>query len=301
MDADGQQEDALWGELYPFESHYLDLTGDRLHYLDEGHGEAVVMLHGNPTWSFYYRNLVCGLRGERRVIVPDHMGCGRSDKPQSYSYRLSQHIENLEELLNVKLGLDRTALVVHDWGGPIGFGYAVRHPERITGIVVLNTAAFLLPNCPWRIRVCKLPLFGALAIRGLNAFARGALRMAVARPERLTDAVRQGYLAPYGSYKNRVANLRFVQDIPLGPRHPSWQTVAGMQKRLHLLAEKPVLVCWGDRDFCFTAPFLNTWRQYFPNALVHRFPDAGHYVLEDAHERIVPLVRDFLAQGTGQE
>ena len=157
-------------DLYPFESHYLSLAGHKYHYVDEGTGDPLVMLHGNPTWSFYYRALIAEFRNRHRVIAPDHMGCGLSGKPQDYPYTLEQHIANLEALLD-SLKLERVTLFLHDWGGPIGMGYAVRHPERVKRFVIFNTAAFPAPRIPFRINICKLPLFGTIVVRGFNAFA----------------------------------------------------------------------------------------------------------------------------------
>ena len=288
-----------WRDLYPYEPHYAVMpSGHRMHYVDEGNGPPVVLLHGNPTWSFMYRDLIRELRGTFRVISPDHIGCGLSDKPQDYRYQLCDHISNLKYLLDEVLELRSTSLVVHDWGGAIGMGYAVSKPERVARIVLLNTASFLLGDCPWRIRVCRLPLFGSVALRRFNAFARGALSMAMPAGESLEGAIREGYLHPYDSYANRIATLRFVQDIPLSPRHPSWETVGGIQKNLHLLEDKPILICWGEQDFCFTLSFLKIWQQYFPAAAVRRFPEAGHYLLESACSEIAPLVAGFLS-GTG--
>ncbi len=294
-DGPGSTNPRDWRALYPFTSHYLELDGPRMHYLDEGDGAPVVMLHGNPTWSFYYRHLVCGLRDSCRVVVPDHIGCGLSDKPQDYSYCLSQHVRNTTRLLNDHLGLEDITLVVHDWGGAIGMAYAESFPERVRRLVILNTAAFLQMRCPLRIRICKTPLFGTLAIRGLNAFARAAVRMAVVAPSALSPAAKAGYLAPYDNFRTRIATQRFVQDIPLNPGHPTWPVVEGIQNRLNELADKPMLICWGEQDFCFTTSVLDAWQQFFPNATVHRFADAGHYVLEEAHERILPLIRQFIA------
>jgi len=285
---------AEWRASYPFEPHYAAVGGGRMHYVDVGSGAPVVMLHGNPTWSFMYRHLAQALAPTHRVIVPDHIGCGLSDKPGDWSYRLADHVANLETLLNGRLGLERLSLVVHDWGGAIGMGYAIRHPDRIDRLVILNTASFLLSRCPWRIRVCTWHGFGALAIRGGNAFARAALRMAVGKEHRLDRATRAGFLYPYDSWAHRIAHLRFVQDIPLRRGHPTWDTMATIQKNLHLLGEKPMLICWGGQDFCFHDGFLAVWQSYFPKAETHRFADAGHYVLEDAGDRIIPLVRGFL-------
>lgn len=283
-----------WRSLYPFTSHWRTVRpGIRQHYLDEGRGDPVVCLHGNPTWSFYFRDVILGLRDIARVVVPDHVGCGLSDKPQLYPYRLADHVRNAEQLLIEELDLRRITLVLHDWGGAIGMGVAVRHPERIARLVVLNTAAFVLPHCPLRIRACRIPGLGPLLVRGLNAFARAALHMAVVHRERLTPAVRAGFLAPYDSWRNRIATLRFVQDIPLRPQHPAWATVNGIAAALPALRDKPMLIGWGERDFCFSEPFLQEWLRRFPQAAVHRYPDAGHYVLQDAHERIVPEIRRF--------
>lgn len=262
-----------------------------MHYLDEGQGPAVIMLHGNPTWSFYYRELVHGLRDRFRVIVPDHIGCGLSDKPQAYSYRLADHIDNLGALVR-HLGLREADLVLHDWGGAIGMGYAARDELRVRRLVVLNTAAFLSRHVPLRIAICKIPLFGDIAIRGFNAFAGMATWMAVERP--MDPLVRQGYLLPYRSYHDRIANLRFVQDIPLWPGHPTWQTVATIEQQLPRFRNTPMQILWGGKDWCFDDQFLAGWMQRFPDAEVRRIDNAGHYVLEDAHEEIVPRVRRFL-------
>ncbi|HDQ34839.1 MAG TPA: alpha/beta fold hydrolase [Chloroflexi bacterium] len=282
--------------LYPFTSHWFDCAGQRLHYLDEGPREApaLVLLHGNPTWSFYYRTLIPALSQTHRVIAPDHIGCGYSDKPQDYPYTLEQHIRNLEALL-AHLDVAPVTLLVHDWGGGIGMGYATRHPEAIERLVIFNTAAFFLPNLYWGIHLARLPVLGDLLLRGLNAFAWIALLAGTSQRRRFTPAVRAGYLAPYGNWHDRVAILRFVQDIPMERDHPTRQTIGEIEARLPLLVDKPLLICWGADDPVFTVKdFLAGWRERFPAAEVHVLERAGHYVVEDAHERILPLVQRFL-------
>ena len=279
--------------LYPFSSHSLQLDRLRYHYLDEGSGENLLMLHGNPTWSFYYRNLILGLKGSYRCVVPDHMGMGKSDKPQDYPYTLSRHIDNLEKLAD-HLELDDITLVVHDWGGAIGMGFAVRHPERIRRLVIFNTAAFLSSEIPLGLSLCRIPGFGAIAIRGFNVFARGAIRWACVKQERMTEEVQAGYLSPYDNFANRVANLRFVQDIPMSPDSPSYYVIQHIEENLKLFREHPVQIIWGAHDFVFNDHFLKRWQEIFPQAEVHRMEDAGHYVVEDAHERILPLLYEFL-------
>lgn len=288
-----------WRTLYPFTSHWLPLAKDvRLHYLDEGPCDAppVVMVHGNPTWSFYYRTLISGLSQTHRVIVPDHIGCGLSDKPQNYPYTLEQHIHNLETLL-LQLDLHDMTLVLHDWGGAIGMGYGTRHPERVARLVLFNTAAFYLPKVPWVLHLARSRVLGEALLRGLNAFALGASFLGLQHRKRMTSQVRAGYLAPYDSWANRVAVYRFVRDIPVTATHPTRETINEIDARLPLLAERPTLICWGARDFIFTtSDFLAGWQQRLPKAQVVVFEDAGHYVVEDAHERILPRIQSFLTE-----
>jgi haloalkane dehalogenase len=283
-----------WRSLYPFASHYVRIQGHQYHYLDEGDGPVLLMVHGNPTWSFYWRELVKGLCERYRVVVPDHVGCGLSDKPhpRSYSYRLAQRIRDLGTLID-ELDLRRITLFGHDWGGAIGMGAAVQAPDRFSRFVLFNTAAFRSDRCPLRIRFART-LLGRLAVQGLNLFARGAVRMAVCRPERMTRAVRAGLLAPYNSWRNRTAVYRFVHDVPLHPGHPSYRALADVEAGLPQFRGRPILLIWGMQDWCFPPEFLDRFVDFFPEAEVHRLPDVGHYVIEDAHERIIPLVQAFL-------
>jgi len=289
---------APFRHIYPFTSRYADVNGFRMHYVDEGRGEPVVMLHGNPTWSFYFRELIQGLSGRYRAVAPDHIGCGLSDTPRpcAYAYRLKNRVDDLEALL-AHLGLTRDiTLVLHDWGGMIGAAYALRHVHRIARLIVLNTAAFLKPGgkpLPLALRLIRrMPLFAVPAVLGLNLFARGAARTASARG--LSPAVRKGLLAPYNSWENRRATLKFVQDIPLTPQDPSFAIAQQVHVGLQQLADKPMLICWGEKDFVFDTDYLAEWRRRFPAAEVHRFPEAGHYVLEDVPEPVTARVLDFL-------
>lgn len=280
-------------KLYPFTpKHVITPDGYQQSYLDEGTGHAVVMLHGNPTWSFLYRDVVKTLRSSHRCIVPDHIGCGLSEKPQDWDYTLENHIRNIENLIDNELKLEQFDLIVHDWGGAIGCGYAVRHPEKIRRLVILNTAAFV-GRCPKRIFLLKLPFFNTLAVRGLNAFAGPALVMATTK--KLSSEVKQGFIYPYNNWHNRIATLRFVQDIPLSPHHRSWNTLQKITDNLPLLQEKPMLICWGDKDFCFTSQMADEWEKRFPKAESIRLSQAGHYVLEDAPDSICKIT-EFLAR-----
>ncbi len=276
---------------YPFNPKTASVDGHNLSYLDEGEGPVIVMLHGNPTWSFFYRNLVLKLRDRYRIIVPDHLGCGLSDKPQGYDYILENHINNIEELLN-QLNIDRYSLVVHDWGGAIGMGLATRLPERLVSAVVMNTAAFRSGRIPLRINICRTPLLGDIIIRGFNGFAWPATFMAVRK--KMPREVARGYLAPYNSWADRIAILCFVRDIPLLPEDRSYETIVKIEKGLEKLIDKPMLLAWGGRDFCFNREFYDEWVARFPGAEKHYFPEAGHYLLEDEGETIIPLIESFL-------
>ena len=295
--------------LYPFAPHYLDVGsrsagggnseggGHRMHYVDEGQGDPVLMVHGNPSWSFFYRDLIGELKSGHRAIAPDHIGCGRSDKPNDddYEYTLSSRVADLAALVD-SLGLRDITLVVHDWGGMIALAWATQHPDRIARLVVMNTAAFPLPTgrtFPASLALARSPGLGALLVRGGNVFSRGAVRYCVTRRP-MPKAVAAGYLEPYDSWAHRIAVHRFVQDIPLKETDRSYPIMRDTADALTRLAEKPMLICWGLNDFVFGHPFLEEWVRRFPDAEVHRFEDCGHYVLEDAGEEIVPLVRAFV-------
>ena len=292
--------------------------GLSMNYLDEGprDGEVVVMLHGNPSWSYYWRTLVAGLSdpaaGKRyRCIVPDHIGMGLSDKPDDrptasprYDYTLQSRVDDLEALLR-HAGVDDATpvtLAVHDWGGMIGFGWALKHAAQVKRLVILNTAAFPMPAdkaMPWQIALGRDYSIGELVIRAFNAFSAGASRLGVER--KMPAAVRRAYVAPYNSWKNRISTIRFMQDIPLSPKDAAWPLLEAAGKALPSFADRPAFIGWGLKDFVFDQHFLARFRADLPQAQVHAFEDAGHYVLEDRHEVLVPAIRAFLDANPIQE
>ena len=255
------------------------------------------MLHGNPTWSFYYRNLVLALRERFRCIVPDHIGCGLSEKPgeDRYDYRLQSRVEDVGALVD-SLGLEQPlTLVVHDWGGMIGFAWAVQHPDRVARTVILNTAAFPLParkRMPPALSLVRDTALGAFLVQRFNAFSGIAARVGFKKP--VSPEVRAAYTLPYDTPENRIATLKFVQDIPLGERDPGYDILLNTAKQLHLFADKPCLIAWGEKDFVFDAPFLDTWLEYLPEAQVLRFPDCGHYILEDGGPALIRQIANFI-------
>ena len=289
----GQPAD--WRALYPFKSHWLNFDGSRLHYLDEGsatNDQTLLFVHGNPTWSFHWRRLIARLRGEYRCVAMDHLGCGLSDL-QSTRLRLSDHIANLSRLIE-SLNLQRVTLVAQDWGGAIGLGALLAQRERFERIVLFNTGAFRPWFLPWRIRVCRAPILGRLAVQGANAFSRAALIMTLGRRHRLDPAVAAGYLAPYDSWSRRAAVYQFVEDIPLSASHPTWHTIGAIEDRLSELTDVPALLVWGERDWCFTTECLDRFAAAWPQAEIHRLPDVGHWVVEDAPDDAEKLIAEFL-------
>ena len=283
-------------ELYPFTGSYFHVDGIAMHYLDEGSGDPVIMLHGNPTWSFFYRNLVLNLRSEFRAVVPDHIGCGMSDKPddKQYEYSLRRRVSDLEQLLDHLKIRDNITLVMHDWGGMIGMAYATKYPDRISRLVMLNTAAFHLPptkKLPASLWLCRNTPLDDFLIRRSGLFCRLIMKWCSCRG--LSEDVKEAYLLPYRSAANRLGQLRFVQDIPLRPTDRSYALVSEVQSKLEAFRKKPVLILWGEKDFVFDRHFLDAWREKLPLAEIHSFPKAGHLILEDAGDETTLLIKQF--------
>ncbi|WP_349793025.1 alpha/beta fold hydrolase [Xanthomonas sp. WHRI 7064] len=290
---------------YPFTPQRLEVRpGIAMSYLDEGprDGEVVVMLHGNPSWSYLWRHLVSGLSDRYRCIVPDHIGMGVSDKPDDapdaqprYDYTLQSRVDDLDTLLR-HLGITGpVTLAVHDWGGMIGFGWALSHHAQVKRLVITNTAAFPLPPekpMPWQIAMGRHWGPGEWFIRTFNAFSSGASWFGVSR--RMPADVRRAYVAPYDNWRNRISTIRFMQDIPLSPADQAWSLLERSAQALPSFADRPAFIAWGLRDICFDKHFLAGFRNALPNAEVTAFDDANHYVLEDKHEVLVPAIRAFL-------
>ncbi|MGL4594849.1 MAG: alpha/beta fold hydrolase [Thermoguttaceae bacterium] len=292
----------IWSPHYPFESHFFDLDGMKYHYVDEQrprnatNREVLLMVHGNPTWSFFWRKPLIEFRDRYRVIAIDHIGCGLSDKPSEldYQFTLERRIDDLCRFIEAKK-LERITLVAHDWGGAVGMGAATRFPEKFDRFILMNTAAFISHRCPLRIRVCRTPILGRIALQGLNLFSRGTLLMATAKRSNLPRDIRAGYLAPYNNWANRLAVYRFVKDIPLSPDHPSFRTLSEIETNIQKFKTKPVCLIWGMLDWCFSPEFLKRFLQIFPEADVHRLDQAHHLLLEDAPDDVLAAMETFLS------
>lgn len=289
---------------HPATPRSVEIGGHRMSYVDEGSGPPVLLVHGNPTWSFYWRSLLAALPAAgMRAVAPDHIGMGRSDKPgpDEYPHTLRRRVDDLAAFVD-SLALDGPiSMVVHDWGGPIGLSWAVENLDRLDRLVLLNTGAFPLPTdhrIPWMLQAARLPVVGDLAVRGLGAFSRGALVLGTGQ-RWLPPEARRGLLAPYDTPAHRVAVHAFVQDIPTGPADPAHPVLARLAERLPLLDAFPTQIWWGLKDPVFDGRILDELTTYLPHAEVHRLPDAGHYVLEDAAGQIVPGACTFLAGDRG--
>lgn len=280
-----------------------------MHYIDEGprDGHPVVMVHGNPTWGYLYRNFIPALvEAGHRAIVPDHLGFGRSEKPSDPGlYRVPRHAQRLDALLE-SLDLKGATVVPQDWGGPIGLHWATRHPERVAGLFILNTYAHgfrkeaLPPGrdkipLPLPLRLFRTPLVGEVLVKGLDAFKRGFLfRQGVVHPERLTPSVKRAYRDVHQGWSERTSILVFPREIPVMGEGPVVALTTEIEELLkEHFRSKPVRIMWAMKDVAFLPIYLDTlWLDTFPEAEVTRLDDAGHYLQEDAHERIVPeLVR----------
>ena len=285
---------------WPYATRSTLVGGHRMAYVDEGAGPPVLLVHGNPTWGFYYRSLLAALPPlGLRAVAPDHIGMGRSEKPSAadYPHTLARRVADFGEFVDGLALTEPLSLVVHDWGGAIALAWAVDNVERVDKLLVLNTGAFPIPPgkaLPWSLAAARVPVLGGIAVRGLNAFSRGALVMGTGRPV-LGREARAGLTAPYDSPAHRVAVHEFVRDIPMSPRDPAYGVLARTESRLPLLADRPTAVCWGMKDPVFDATVLDHLRTLLPSAEVHRYDDAGHYVLEDAADRIVPIATRLLA------
>jgi pimeloyl-ACP methyl ester carboxylesterase len=299
-------DDWTFGGTWPHEPRWFETPDGRLHYVDEGprDGRPVVLLHGNPTWGYLYRHFIPPLveRGHR-AIVPDHLGFGRSDKPDEPElYRIPRHAARTEALLE-SLELSDATVVPQDWGGPIGLWWATRHPDRVGRLFILNTYAHRPPGkvpLPLPLKVFRTPVVGEVAVKGLDLFKRGFLfRAGVVQRERLTPEVKRAYLAPHPTWSSRTPILAFPREIPSGPEGRIADFLAEIEQGLERdFRAKPVKIVWAMKDIAFTEQVLELlWLRTFPDADVVRLEDAGHYLQEDAYERIVPELLDFLGDG----
>ncbi|MGH2686946.1 MAG: alpha/beta fold hydrolase [Actinomycetota bacterium] len=280
---------------FPFEPRFARVADDvRLHYVEEGAGDPVLMLHGNPTWSYLYRRFLPPVAAAGfRAIALDHMGFGRSDRPPDHRrYTMRAHVENLLAFIR-ELELERITLVMHDWGGPIGLGAATSEPDRIARLVVMNTGVGVLPS------EMPMPFHEPFRSRGLGEMlALGANLFVEAmfggmRQESATPLVAEAYRAPFPDYYSRVPILAFARDLPVGTEHPTAGYMMEVAGRVPSLV-RPTLVVWGMQDRFLSPAHLEGWRSIYPHAEVLELPTARHYLQEDDPDAITDRLVAFL-------
>ncbi len=297
------ETDWTFGATWPYEPRFFETESGRMHYIDQGprSAPAVVFLHGNPTWSYLFRQLIGPLVSDgHRVLSVDHLGFGRSAVPdEAEHYTVERHSHRLATLLD-SCALRDVTLVVHDWGAPIGLPWAAQRPEAIRGLFVLNTFAPHLPGPMGQrssLRLLRSRLLGQMLVKGRNLPTEQFLfKAGTAHPEAFDETVKQAYRAPHPDRRSRTPMLVFPREIPMTADHPVAKLVNSTTAKLKSqLADKPVGICWGMKDVLFGEQVLDQWQQLFPHAQVHRIPDAGHFLPEDAPQQVLHRLTDFLS------
>lgn len=276
---------------YPFSDRWLPYRDGRIHYLDEGQGPPVLLLHGNPTWSYLYRHVIQELRGEFRLIAPDYPGFGMSKAPSGYGFTPQEHSEAVQELIR-HLDLKDFILVVQDWGGPIGLNYAVRHRSNLRGIVVMNTWAWpadLLPMKLFSLAMGGWPIGYWLQTRR-NFFARVIVPHGIHHADKVTDSLRKAYTDPFPTPKSRIPTWVFPRQIR---KARAW--LAEIESNLSELSDLHAQILWGTKDSAgFPPEQLAKWQRHLPKNETEVLDDASHYVQEDRPDRVAASIRKIM-------
>jgi haloalkane dehalogenase len=277
--------------LYPFASHWLDTPHGRLHYVDEGSGAPIVFLHGNPSWSFEYREPIRQLRDAYRCIAVDHLGFGLSARPSSDAgYKVGAHAENFAALMR-HLALDRVTLAFNDWGGPFALDFARREPERVAGLVVMNSWAWsvaddkhfrrfsaIMASPPLQFLICRF-----------NLFVRQVMASGMADRSRLSPEIMAHYVGPQATPADRAASAALPAQI-IGAS--DWLDAIWAERAK--LADKPALLLWGLKDIAFRRQELEAWQRALPRSTTRELPDCGHMPAEESPEAVTMEIRRFL-------
>ena len=273
---------------YPFESHYFDTKVGKMHYLDEGAGDPIIFIHGNPSWSFQFRNVIKELSNEYRCIAPDLIGFGLSDKPADWSYLPKDHAPIIDEFLE-SLDLKDITIVVGDWGGPIGLSYAINHPDRIKNLVITNTWLWSVKK-DWYYQMFSSFVGGPIGkflINKRNFFARDIIP--IASGKRPSKEVHLHYLKPLEKKEERIGSWVFPREV-VG----SYEWLDSLWEKRSAIKDKNTLLAWGLKDIAFREKELNRWMELFPSAKVVKFPGAGHFVAEDEPEKLVSEIVELI-------
>lgn len=276
---------------YPFSPNYFQIDGHRLHYIDEGKGQTLLFVHGTPSWSFDFRNVIKELRGNFRCLAIDHMGFGLSDKPERYDYSTRNHSKTLERFVS-GLQLDNITLVLHDFGGPIGIDFALRHPEKVKRLVILNSWLWSSENDPEFIklkRILKSPLLPFL-YRYLNFSPRFILPGSFGE-KKLPKHLLKQYTKPFSSPGERNGALAFAKSLL---HDQGW--FEGLWEKRHLISDKPMLFIWGMKDPAVKPHNLEKFVSGFPNSSVLKLSSCGHFPQEEEPEEVQRAIRGFMQE-----
>ncbi len=274
--------------LYPYESKFIKLGSYNLHYLDEGKGNVILMLHDFPMWSFEFRFLVKEFSATHRVIAIDLMGFGLSDKPPRYDFKLENHIDNIERVVN-HLDLADITLVGHGWGCTAGLGFAVRNTHKVKAFSIINATAFSTFRLPLRIRIGRVPWLAGKFDIPLRLYKLECRR---AMPSDLAEA----YLLPYTEKGAEIPMYKFLEDIPCSPESDSTDTILEIETGLWLFKHYPICIIWGMKDWLFSPGNLKKWMAAYPDAEVHKFDKAGRFIIEDAPIEISNILKNFFSK-----
>jgi haloalkane dehalogenase len=281
------EPDWLNRDDYPFKSNFFQTDIGKIHYVDEGEGDPIVFFHGNPAWSYQFRNLIKVLSKDHRCIAHDMIGFLLSNKPVDFSYLPKDQFKLIDEFLE-SLDLQKMTIVVGDWGGPVGLSYALAHPERISNIVINNTWLWSVKNDWYYQMFSKFtggPI-GKFLIYNRNFFARDIVKAAYGDKKKLTEEVHSHYMKPIEKKEHRKGSWVFPREI-IG----STDWLSSQWEKIHLLKDKKVLLAWGMKDIAFREKELKRWMDTFPDAKVVRYKDAGHFVTDEKPYEIVEEMR----------
>lgn len=279
-----------FNNTFPFEPHFETINGFRMHYVDEGEGEPILCLHGMPTWGYLYRKFIKKLSIKNRVIAPDQMGFGKSDVPQNKEYKMEEHVNNLKELL-ITLDLRDITLVVQDWGGPIGLGFAVDFSGRIKRLVIMNTSVGVMnkDKKPWYAKLEEKGIYDQFIMN-----IEGVIKGGIYNKEKITDTMIEAYTSPFPEEKYYIGALAWPKDIPVGRNHPSAAIMQHVRDNLDKLSEKEKILIWGLNDPIFPERTINWWHKIYPNIETHKIPNASHFLQEDAPKKIISIIQNFI-------
>lgn len=281
-----------WFDLkeYPFQSHYLEIDGQQIHYIDEGKGEVLLFVHGTPSWSFEFRNIIKALSQTHRCIALDHIGMGLSAKPKEYNYTTQQHAQNLATFIQAK-NLKDITLVVHDFGGPIGLNYAIKHPQNVKKIVLLNTWMWSAEGEPEYEKAKKIiasPLVPFL-YKYFNFSAKFLIPQAVANKKALTKAMHQHYYKILRNKTERLGTLGFRNSLL---QEQDW--FESLWQEREKIAHIPVLIVWGMQDSFIPASYAKRFATVFKQHQLIELENIGHFVCEEAAPNIIKYLTSFL-------